>query len=261
MELRSSASKSPPATRTSSLWSKTRNSPSTTNPGKQIGAEICVHQDFPHHTNVEFVRIVERARNRDSHLRARRRPHRLFRHRHAAPQPPRCWLCAAVFLRSPSLLPAARRPSHGTDPARSCSSPDPPLSSPAARPGNMAERSAETIARSPPARASVSSRPHPSRSLSASNAAWRHCVRSAYAPKPSQNALERGPLYFAGTPEQRLADLHAAFADEAPAPSCACAAATDLTTCSMAWTSNDCRTSQALLRLQRPDRHSTAPAR
>jgi muramoyltetrapeptide carboxypeptidase len=28
------------------------------------------------------------------------------------------------------------------------------------------------------------------------------------------NALERGPLYFAGTPEQRLADLHAAFADE-----------------------------------------------
>ena len=26
------------------------------------------------------------------------------------------------------------------------------------------------------------------------------------------NALERGPLYFAGTPEQRLADLHAAFA-------------------------------------------------
>jgi muramoyltetrapeptide carboxypeptidase len=28
------------------------------------------------------------------------------------------------------------------------------------------------------------------------------------------SALERGPLYFAGTPEQRLADLHAAFADE-----------------------------------------------
>jgi len=29
-----------------------------------------------------------------------------------------------------------------------------------------------------------------------------------------QHALERGPLFFAGTPEQRLADLHAAFADE-----------------------------------------------
>lgn len=28
------------------------------------------------------------------------------------------------------------------------------------------------------------------------------------------NALARGPLYFAGTPKQRLADLHAAFADE-----------------------------------------------
>lgn len=32
-------------------------------------------------------------------------------------------------------------------------------------------------------------------------------------PKPGQNALQIGPLYFAGTPEQRLADLHAAFAD------------------------------------------------
>jgi muramoyltetrapeptide carboxypeptidase len=29
-----------------------------------------------------------------------------------------------------------------------------------------------------------------------------------------QHALERGSLFFAGTPEQRLADLHAAFADE-----------------------------------------------
>jgi muramoyltetrapeptide carboxypeptidase len=34
-----------------------------------------------------------------------------------------------------------------------------------------------------------------------------------YAPAPAPNALERGPLYFAGTPEQRLADLHTAFAD------------------------------------------------
>jgi muramoyltetrapeptide carboxypeptidase len=34
-----------------------------------------------------------------------------------------------------------------------------------------------------------------------------------YAPKPGQRALQSGPLYFAGTPEQRLADLHAAFAD------------------------------------------------
>jgi len=35
-----------------------------------------------------------------------------------------------------------------------------------------------------------------------------------FAPKPGQNALQSGPLYFAGTPEQRLADLDAAFADE-----------------------------------------------
>jgi muramoyltetrapeptide carboxypeptidase len=34
-------------------------------------------------------------------------------------------------------------------------------------------------------------------------------------PKLGANALACGPLYFAGTPEQRLADLHAAFADPA----------------------------------------------
>jgi muramoyltetrapeptide carboxypeptidase len=35
-----------------------------------------------------------------------------------------------------------------------------------------------------------------------------------YAPRLCDFALERGPLYFAGTTEQRLADLHTAFADE-----------------------------------------------
>ena len=55
-----------------------------------------------------------------------------------------------------------------------------------------------------------------------------------YAPKPGQNALKSGPLYFAGTPAQRLADLNAAFADETPPPSWPCAAATDRITCSMA---------------------------
>jgi Uncharacterized proteins, homologs of microcin C7 resistance protein MccF len=35
-----------------------------------------------------------------------------------------------------------------------------------------------------------------------------------YAPSVGMNALHRGPLYFAGTPQQRLADLHAAFADK-----------------------------------------------
>jgi len=34
-----------------------------------------------------------------------------------------------------------------------------------------------------------------------------------FTAKLSANALARGPLYFAGTPEQRLADLHAAFSD------------------------------------------------
>jgi muramoyltetrapeptide carboxypeptidase len=38
-----------------------------------------------------------------------------------------------------------------------------------------------------------------------------------FIPRLCASALERGPLYFAGTPAQRLADLHAAFADEASA--------------------------------------------
>ncbi len=36
-----------------------------------------------------------------------------------------------------------------------------------------------------------------------------------YAPALSASARERGPIYFAGTAELRLEDLHAAFADEA----------------------------------------------
>jgi muramoyltetrapeptide carboxypeptidase len=35
-----------------------------------------------------------------------------------------------------------------------------------------------------------------------------------YFPKASEHALARGPLYFAGTPEWRLSDLHHAFADD-----------------------------------------------
>jgi muramoyltetrapeptide carboxypeptidase len=34
-----------------------------------------------------------------------------------------------------------------------------------------------------------------------------------FVPSPGKSALERSPLYFAGTTEQRLADLHAAFED------------------------------------------------
>lgn len=34
-----------------------------------------------------------------------------------------------------------------------------------------------------------------------------------YAPTWGANALQRGPLYFAGSPSQRIADLHAAFSD------------------------------------------------
>ncbi len=34
-----------------------------------------------------------------------------------------------------------------------------------------------------------------------------------YSPRLGANTQTRGPLFFAGTPQQRLADLHAAFAD------------------------------------------------
>ena len=34
-----------------------------------------------------------------------------------------------------------------------------------------------------------------------------------YSPSLAQHAMQRGPLYFAGTPAQRLGDLHAAFSD------------------------------------------------
>lgn len=36
-----------------------------------------------------------------------------------------------------------------------------------------------------------------------------------FAPNFMPNALEHGPLFFAGTPQERIADLHAAFADPA----------------------------------------------
>ena len=34
-----------------------------------------------------------------------------------------------------------------------------------------------------------------------------------YSPRLCANTQVRGPLFFAGSPEQRLEDLHAAFAD------------------------------------------------
>lgn len=36
---------------------------------------------------------------------------------------------------------------------------------------------------------------------------------AGFAPRFAQHATARGPLFFAGTPEQRIADLHTAFAD------------------------------------------------
>jgi muramoyltetrapeptide carboxypeptidase len=38
--------------------------------------------------------------------------------------------------------------------------------------------------------------------------------RLGYAPRLGRHTRERGPIYFAGEPDSRLADLHTAFADE-----------------------------------------------
>lgn len=40
-----------------------------------------------------------------------------------------------------------------------------------------------------------------------------HLLSLGFAPQLRANAQARGPLFFAGTPEERLADLHTAFAD------------------------------------------------
>ena len=56
-------------------------------------------------------------------------------------------------------------------------------------------------------------RRHRSRARSAWNSAWQRCAGSATCRGLRPHAQARGPLYFAGPAEQRLADLHAAFAD------------------------------------------------
>lgn len=45
----------------------------------------------------------------------------------------------------------------------------------------------------------------------------QHLRNLGFAPSLAPNAQTRGPLFFAGTPEQRLADLHEAFADPSAA--------------------------------------------
>jgi muramoyltetrapeptide carboxypeptidase len=37
---------------------------------------------------------------------------------------------------------------------------------------------------------------------------------AGFTPRFAENALARGPLFFAGTPEERIADLHSSFADQ-----------------------------------------------
>ena len=90
-------------------------SPLPARPGRAIGAEICAHRDFPHQTNVEFVRVVS---EREIEIRIFERgvgPDHLFGHwqfglGHCGDR-----VSGLAFRRSPSSPPAARKPSRGMD--------------------------------------------------------------------------------------------------------------------------------------------------
>jgi muramoyltetrapeptide carboxypeptidase len=60
---------------------------------------------------------------------------------------------------------------------------------------------------------SAFSRPPLSQSLNASTEASSACAPLGFLPRLGANTQKRGPLFFAGTPEERLADFHSAFAD------------------------------------------------
>ena len=181
-------------------------------PGKASDSKSACTPIFPTRPTSSLYASSART-NRDSHLRTRRRPHNLFRHRHPAPQPQRRSRCMAAVRRSPSLRPAARRPSPGTAPAQNCASPARPPLSRAARPGSM------TSLRKPPAvpadaAVSVVSPASTPQTGARRTRPRRLCAHWATSPQPAEHLFTRGPLYFAGTPEQRLADLHHAFADD-----------------------------------------------
>jgi muramoyltetrapeptide carboxypeptidase len=80
-----------------------------------------------------------------------------------------------------------------------------------------------------------------------------------YAPRGQR--LLREPLYFAGTPQQRLADLHAAFADPDTAAVMCLRGGYGSNYLLDGLDLDLIRASQAVLRLQRPHRHSAPPAR
>ena len=83
-----------------------------------------------------------------------------------------------------------------------------------------------------------------------------------FSPALGKNALHRGPLYFAGTAEQRIGDFHAAFADDNTAAVMCLRGGYGSNYILDALDLDLIRTpSQSILRLQRSDRRATAPAR
>jgi muramoyltetrapeptide carboxypeptidase len=56
--------------------------------------------------------------------------------------------------------------------------------------------------------------PAASARLDRSERGMKHLRDLGFLPRLGEHALQKGPLYFAGTPAQRHSDLHAAFADE-----------------------------------------------
>ena len=237
-----------------------RTSPSAERAWKAIGAEICEHRDFPAPDQCGICAHRERARDRDSHLRARRRPHHFFRHRQL-----RLGHCRARF--APLRLAAhRRRPRRRADRRlgrarrQSCISPARPRSSPAGRRGEHGMRLLKPPAVAPGAAISIVA-PASSAKPSASSADLAALRSLGYAPRPGRNALLAArstlpePLSSASPICTRPSPI------PEPAPSCAFAAATDRIICSTASISNHRRASQAILRLQRSDRHPAPPAR
>ncbi len=179
----------------------------------------------------------------------------------APPRPQRRWRCAAAFRRSRSSLPAARRPLHGTVPATELYLTG---SGRAHRPrrGMVTWRACSNHRLSQRALPSASSRPRLPRNLSASSAASPPCSIWALRPSRAPTLCFASRSTLPELPQQRLADLHAAFADpDTGAIMCPPRRLRFELPARRPRPRNHRRASQAVFRLQRPHRHSTPPAR
>ncbi len=180
-----------------------------------LGEKISTSPLFPHGTNVEFVRVLSHGRDRLPHLRARLRPDDLVGHGNL-----RVLGCGDGAARRE---PRAERDRAGRSAAHGLAG---------ERRGDAADRlGRDHLHRRGAGRLSATGYLRPKALRPGATLA---VLSPASTPKPElvqqgiarleqlgyetvlgEHALDRGPLYYAGTLEQRLADLHAAFADPA----------------------------------------------